>query len=154
MSLPLHCYDDNGRIKPPLLLMFALIFFARSVVVFIASLSFRQDGSLLLSIFYPDKYQFYLTLLGSLLSVSVLFLIGFREKIWKTGRARVFVALPVLLAIICAFDLGLQLYIIAQQGYLFSWPMATIFLITLLIIWYLLLSKHLREILRDWQASV
>jgi hypothetical protein len=152
MVLPLHYYDENGRVKPPLFLMLSLVFLARSIVVFIASLSFREDGGLLLSVFYPDKYQFYLTLASAIPSVALLLFIGFRERIWKAQRSSLFIILPFALALILIYDLCVQLYIISQQHFVYSWPMASTLLITLVIIWYLMLSKTLRILIRDWRA--
>lgn len=150
LPLPLHKYDDNGRVKPPPMLMLSLLFFARSIVVFIASLSFREDGGLLLSLFYPDKYQFYLSLSSAVPALLVIFLIGFREKLWQADKARVFYALPWLIGFVLFIDTSLQLYIIAKLHFQFSWPSALSLLVTMLIIWYLFLSTSIKVLFRDW----
>jgi hypothetical protein len=150
LPLPLHKYDENGRVKPPLMLMLSLIFLARSMVVFIASLSFREDGGLLLSLFYPDKYQFYLSLSSAVPALFLIFLIGFREKLWQANRAKVFLILPWLIGIVLCIDILLQLYIITKLHFEFSWPSATSLLVTMLIVWYLFLSTSIKALFKDW----
>ena len=150
LPLPLHKYDENGRVKPPLTLMLALVFLARSIVVFIASLSFREDGGLLLSLFYPDKYQFYLSLSSAIPALVLIFLIGFREKLWKGDKAKVFYLLPWLIGIVLCIDIILQFYIITKLHFVFSWPSAISLLVTMLIVWYLFLSASVKALFKDW----
>ncbi|MDT0581746.1 MULTISPECIES: DUF2919 domain-containing protein [Alteromonadaceae] len=150
LPLPLHKYDENGRVKPPLMLMLSLVFLARSIVVFIASLSFREDGGLLLSLFYPDKYQFYLSLSSAIPALVLIFVIGFREKIWKAGKAKLFYVLPWFIGIVLCVDILLQLYIVTKLHFQFSWPSALSLLVTMLIVWYLFLSANVKVLIKDW----
>lgn len=153
LKLPLHHYDEAGRIKPPWLLFLCLCFLARGIVVFIASLSFRQDGGLLLSVFYPLKYQFYLSLLTAIPAFMTLFFLGFRERIWKAGNGGLYVALPVVLTYLITSDLIIQLYILRAQRFAFAWPTALTLFAVLLFAWYLLRSKHMRIMLADWRLN-
>lgn len=153
LKLPLHKYDEAGRVKPPWLLFLCLCFLARGIVVFIASLSFRQDGGLLLSIFYPLKYQFYLSLLTAIPAIMTLLFVGFRERIWNAGKGALYLAVPVLLAYLIASDLIIQLYILREQHFAFAWPTALTLFSVLLFAWYLISSKHMRIMLSDWQLN-
>ena len=153
LKLPLHKYDDAGRVKPPWLLFLCLCFLARGIVVFIASLSFRQDGGLLLSIFYPLKYQFYLSLLTAIPAIMTLLFVGFRERIWKAGKGAFYIGVPVVLAYLIASDLIIQLYILRAQHFAFAWPTALTLFSVLLFAWYLIRSKHMRIMLADWRLN-
>ena len=153
LKLPLHKYDEAGRVKPPWLLFLCLCFMARGIVVFIASLSFRQDGGLLLSIFYPVKYQFYLSLLTAIPAIFTLLLLGFREKIWKAELGLIYLGLPVILAYLLISDLLIQLYILRAQHFAFAWPTALTLFSVLLLAWYLATSKHIRIMLADWRLN-
>jgi hypothetical protein len=153
LKLPLHKYDEAGRVKPPWLLFVCLCFMARGIVVFIASLSFRQDGGLLLSIFYPVKYQFYLSLLTAIPAILTLFFLGFRERIWKAGKGVVYIGLPILLSYLLLSDLFIQIYILRAQHFAFAWPTALSLLSVMLFCWYLLRSKHMRIMLADWRLN-
>lgn len=153
LKLPLHKYDDAGRVKPPWLLFLCLCFLARGIVVFIASLSFRQDGGLLLTIFYPLKYQFYLSLLTAVPALMTLLFLGFRERVWKADGGKFYVILPVLLAYLCVSDFVIQVYILRAQQFAFAWPTALTLFSVLLFTWYLLSSKHMRIMLSDWRLN-
>ncbi|MFT6330728.1 MAG: hypothetical protein ACJAYN_002674 [Bermanella sp.] len=153
MKLPLYKYDEAGRVKPPWLLFLCLCFLARGIVVFIASLSFRQDGGLLLSIFYPLKYQFYLSLLTALPAILTLLFLGFRERVWKADRGGFYAGLPVVIAYLVISDLIIQLYILRAQHFAFAWPTALTLFSAFLFAWYLVTSKHLRIMLADWRLN-
>jgi hypothetical protein len=153
IKLPLHKYDEAGRVKPPWLLFLCLCFFARGIVVFIASLSFRQDGGLLLSIFYPLKYQFYLSLLTAIPAIMTLLFLGFRERVWKADRGIFYIGLPIVLSYLIISDVVIQLYILRAQYFAFAWPKALTLFSVLLFAWYLVTSKHIRIMLADWRLN-
>ncbi len=153
LKLPLHKYDEAGRVKPPWLFFLCLCFMARGIVVFVASLSFRQDGGLLLSIFYPLKYQFYLSLLTAIPAIMTLLFVGFRERIWKAGKGALYLAVPAVLAYLIASDLIIQIYILRAQQFAFAWPTALTLFSVLLFAWYLISSKHMRIMLADWRLN-
>jgi hypothetical protein len=144
MKLPLYKYDEAGRVKPPWLLFLCLCFLARGIVVFIASLSFRQDGGLLLSIFYPLKYQFYLSLFTALPAI---------ERVWKAHRGGFYAGLPLVIAYLIISDVIIQLYILRAQHFAFAWPTALTLFSVFLFAWYLVTSKHLRIMLADWRLN-
>jgi hypothetical protein len=153
IKLPLHKYDEAGRVKPPWLLFFCLCFLARGIVVFIASLSFRQDGGLLLSIFYPLKYQFYLSLLTAIPAIMTLLFLGFRERVWKASLGNFYIGLPIVLGYLIISDVVIQLYILRAQYFAFAWPKALTLFCVLLLAWYLVTSKHMRIMLADWRLN-
>lgn len=153
LKLPLHKYDDAGRVKPPWMLFLALCFFARGIVVFIASLSFRQDGGLLLGVFYPLKYQFYLSLLTAVPALITLVFFGFRERVWKANRAWLYVSLPTIFSYLVISDLAIQIYILRDQHFAFAWPTALTLISVLAIGWYLFVSKHMKTMLSDWRLN-
>jgi hypothetical protein len=153
IKLPLHKYDEAGRVKPPWLLFLCLCFLARGIVVFIASLSFRQDGGLLLSIFYPLKYQFYLSLLTAIPAIITLLFLGFRERVWKASLGIFYIGLPIVLGYLIISDVVIQLYILRAQYFAFAWPKALTLFSVLLLAWYLVTSKHMRIMLADWRLN-
>mgnify|MGYP000181844934 CR=1 FL=1 len=153
IRLPLHKYDEAGRVKPPWLLFLCLCFLARGIVVFIASLSFRQDGGLLLSLFYPLKHQFYLSLLTAIPAIMTLLFLGFRERVWKASLGKFYIGLPIVLGYLIISDIVIQLYILRAQYFAFAWPKALALFSVLLLAWYLVTSKHMRIMLADWRLN-
>ena len=97
---PFRDYDKHGCLKPPVWLYLALAFLLRSYVIWIISLSFRQDSTRLLSLFYPDKHSFMLELIvalpaviaAALASLRRIDMPGWLQLGWHKIRAVVFFA--------------------------------------------------------------
>lgn len=153
LPLPLHKYDDAGRVKPPWLLYAGLLFMARAVVVFIASVSFRQDSSRLLSLFYPDKYHFYMAMSVAVPALFLVLLIGFREKIWQAEGGGWYRLLPLLLGALIVTDFIVQIYIINAKAFLFEYSTAASLLVMAFFTIYLCKSRHMRYLFKDWRLN-
>ncbi len=149
--LPLHYYDAEGRIKPNRLMYLSLLFLIRGYLVFIASLSYRQDPSLILSLFYPDKGYFYFSLLLGLPALLIMGMVFWRHKLVE-GRARVvFRPVRYMLLFSLAID-GVFHLLMAHQGHWqFSWVIALTLLLDMLFAAYWYRSRTLKLMLKDWQ---
>lgn len=153
LLLPLHKYDEAGRVKPSFLLYLILFFLCRPILVFIASISLRQDQVAILSLFYPDKYHFYMALIHAAPALIVLALISYREKLWVKERILPFAAIPWLLAVAIVSDLLIQLYILRSQQFAFEWTYAVGLIGAMISSLYLTKSRHIKVMLSDWSAS-
>jgi hypothetical protein len=151
LMLPLDNYDEAGRVKPPSLLFAALVFLLRPMIVFIASVTFREDQTKLLSLFYPDKYQFYMSLSHAVPALIILLIMSFREKIWDANNYPVISMIPILLVFAFISDACVQVYILQSESFGFSWPHASSFIGLLLFGLYTFKSQHLRVMLADWK---
>ncbi|MGB1297009.1 MAG: DUF2919 family protein [Psychrobium sp.] len=56
---PFRDYDKHGCIKLPLLLYVALAYLLKGYVIWIVSLSYRENPATLLNVFYPSRSDFY-----------------------------------------------------------------------------------------------
>lgn len=153
LMLPLDNYDESGRVKPPSLFYAALVFLMRPVIVFIASVTFREDQTKLLSIFYPDKEQFYLALSHAVPALLILLIISFREKIWESGRYAFIKAIPLLLTFAIIADACVQLFILNSEGFKFAWAHAFSFLGLLMFGLYAYKSQHFKVMVDDWKQA-
>lgn len=153
LMLPLHHYDDQGRIKPPWPLYLTLFFLIRGYLIFIASASYMADGSVLLKVFYPDKAEFYASLWLGFPSLLLLVLLVWRQRILDSPWRGVFRCLwPLTLCSLLA-DLGVHLHHAWQSQWLFSWPLALTLVLDGVLLGYWSRSRLLRLMLFDWQQS-
>ncbi len=115
---PFTHYDKHGVLKPPLVLYGCLIFLVRSYFIWIAALSFRQDTSRLLGLFYPDKQSFVTALLVGLPALVVAIIVSGR----RNGMPAIFKILwgkiNYLLAICAALQLASLLVDLPQFHHL------------------------------------
>lgn len=56
---PFTDYDKHGCLKLPLLMYLALAYLLKGYVIWIVSLSYRQEPAALLNVFYPSRSDFY-----------------------------------------------------------------------------------------------
>ncbi|NDO72923.1 DUF2919 domain-containing protein [Shewanella sp. SE1] len=145
--------DNDGHIKPPLLLYIIVLFLARGWCVFVASLTQASDRAALVRLFYPEKSDFLSSLAAGAGALLIYGLI-------LAERKRVFEALIPLfrqirgwLVLLLGIDGVLLIQRLGHNDWLFSWNLA---LDALLLFWsllYLVKSVHLRHYLNDWQKQ-
>lgn len=123
------------------------------MLVFVATMSVRSHSSELLALFYPERDYLYLSLAIAFPGLLSLFILGFREKIWRANKVWLFLLLkPLLLCSILA-DLGLHFILADLQYWLFSWVIAITLLLDFLAGYFIIKDKHTKLMIRDWQIS-
>jgi len=148
--LALKYYDEAGRVVPSAALYWCLLYMCRSFLVFIAALSFRQDSSSLLALFYPDKGYLYISLLCAIPAVLVLLIMSFRDKIRLKGHCWLFTLIKPLILATLAADVVFHLAIGNKQYWAFSWLIALTLLVDMLCLYFVGKDRHLSFMLKDW----
>ena len=148
--LALKHYDEAGRILPAGAFYWCLLYLCRGYFVFIASLSFRQDSSALLTIFYPDKVYFYASLIIALPAFMVLAVVSFRERIWRRGYALAFKIVKPFLLVTLLADAVFHVAMARQQHWQFSWLIALTLLIDGFCMFFVMKDRHLKLMINDW----
>ena len=148
--MPLKYYDEAGRVIPAAALYWCLLFMCRSYLVFIAALSFRQDSSGLLALFYPDKGYLYASLLGAIPALVVLLIISFREKIRNRAYSGLFSLIKPLLLLTLLADIAFHIGMANKQYWEFSWLIALTLLADMLCLYFVGKDRHLSFMLKDW----
>lgn len=138
---------------PPKMLWWCLLFCSKSYLLFAASLSSFGQTERLLSLFYPQQTLLYVGLLIGLPAVVVFACIGFKEALWRNlGHAW-----PRLIKPTIALSLLGQLLVLgisaAQQRWSFSWAVGVGMLTSMILLYWLLKSRHLRIMISDWQTA-
>lgn len=136
--------DKEGRAQIPLALLLVFLYQLRGYVAGIISLTFADDRTRLLDLFYQSSEQFGLMLLVGLPALVVLLATTFAgedEPNWANAVMRF--SQPLLLAA-WLFDGVLIGSLIVEQHAVFSFALAAIVMGWLISLWYLLKSRHWR----------
>lgn len=149
--MALKYYDEAGRVLPSAALYWCLLYMCRSYLVFIAALSFRQDTSSLLALFYPDKSYLYTSFLAAIPALLVLLIMSFREKIRHIGYSRLFTLIKPFILLTLGADIAFHLAIANKQYWAFSWLIALTLLVDMLCLYFVGKDRHLSFMLVDWR---
>lgn len=148
--LPLKHYDNEGRIKPNWAVFASLLVLMRAFLVFIASISYRPDTGLLLSLFYPDRHYFYASLLVGLPALLVMLMVVWRHWLRERWRGIFWLVKPLVILALLA-DLLLHVHMANHSHWAFSWLVALTLLADMLMLMYWLRSNTLKLMLMDWR---
>lgn len=136
--------DKEGRAAVPLMLMLVLLFEVRGYVAGIISLTFNEDRTRLLKLFYTTTEQFGLMLVVGLPALLVLLATAFAgedKRNWANAFMRF--AQPVLCVSLVA-DAVLIGWLFVEQHGAFSFGRASIVFGWFVCVWYLMNSRHWR----------
>jgi hypothetical protein len=150
LKFPLNHYDEAGRLKPPLLFYVFLLFLCRGFLLLVISLSFREDSSRMMSLFYPSKWDFYWSLLPSVPAIVILGLFAQRSKLWEKGRYGMFKFIPAIFLLALLADIAVQLSILFRMDFRFSFTHGLSLLIAGVGLAYAAKSRHMKDLPRDW----
>ena len=112
---PFMDYDRYGCLKPPRRLYWTLAFLLRSYLVWIAALSFRQDSTRMMDLFYPDNRVFFAAMLEASIALVVAVVVCLRRPgmprfiqwLWRQSRRLLVVAVTIQLVLaISRFDVN------------------------------------------------
>jgi len=120
LKYPLHHYDEGGRLKPPLLLYIFLLFVCRGFILLIISLSFREDSDRMMGLFFPNKFDFYWSLLPTVPALGLLAILSQRSKLWQKQRLRMFSWILPLFVFALVLDIAIQVSILSRIHFEFS----------------------------------
>lgn len=140
--------------RPSISLWLCSIYLAKTYLIFIASLTYRENSEGLLALFYPVKQDLYIGMLIGITGLFIFILCGFREKVWKTGKAYLFSAIKFSLLLGLLSDMIFNLYLAQQQYWLFSWNIGAIVLLDFYWLYWALSSKYLAFMLLDWKFEL
>lgn len=82
-------YDAHGLLRMPLPFWALLLLQARTWLLFVMAGASRQQGSELLSLFYPDTQRFWIGIALGLPAALALILMGYRQRwprLWAAWR--------------------------------------------------------------------
>lgn len=150
-AIPLRHFDNNGRVKPNWAFWASVLFLLRSYAVLLAALSFRQDSSALLSLFYPQQTVLYQSLLSGIPVIIAVGCISFREAIANKLLRWPFQFILPLLGLGLVGDFTHYILLAMEMHWRFSWAAAIALTGNIIVALYLFRSLLLRAFVVDWQ---
>ncbi len=102
-------YDSQGRLRLPFLFWCVLLLQARTWVLFVLAGASRDQGTVLLNLFYPDRDNFWLGLLPGVPAV-LAFLLSGRRQLWPRLWAGLYVLLIVAQLVLLGWQPWLWLH--------------------------------------------
>lgn len=131
-------FDSQGRLRLPFLFWCLLLLQARTWVLFLMAGASRDQGDVLLNLFYPDHSLFWIGLLPGVPAVLAFLLSGRRHvypRVWRWLRPMLVVAQVILLC----WQPWLWL-----SGEPLSGIGLSLFLLDVFALWWLLTNSRLR----------
>lgn len=141
---PLQHYTEAGDLKAPKLLLYILLFLARTWVLLIISIVSRETGHKILPLFYPDTMHFYFGL-GVGFFVLIVFFISGRRHAQDKWALKYWPICFYLIVLSALGDLALQLYYLNLDHFRYS---VTASIQLVLVAWsliYIIRSQQLRD---------
>lgn len=153
LPLPLHCYEESGRIKPPRWLPLILALGCKDILLVIAAMTLPEHTSRLLSILYQSNTHMAWQLLLALPFVVVFAMVSFREKLFKKGCSRWANWVRPLCIGGFTFDLANQGYSLQAIHWQFSLHIGVFIMLYGLAIMTVVRSRHLKLMQIDWRKG-
>ena len=150
-AIPLRHFDAKGHVKPNWAFWASVLFLLRSYAVLVAALSFRQDSSALLSLFYPQQTVLYQSLLSGIPIIIAVACVSFRETIANKALHWPFRLILPLLILGLVGDFGHYVLLAMEMHWRFSWAAAIALTGNVIVALYLFRSLLLRAFVEDWQ---
>lgn len=149
IPLPLHCYDESGLIVPPTMLYVCSLWLCKGFLILLVSVSFRDNSTALLELFYPQSIHWYMSMMPALIGIVALVSLSLREKLRE--RHVNYFQRHVSKILLCGLfvNLVLQSYFVFEANGQFYWSYAAAIALTCALIVYLLRSKHTTLYERD-----
>lgn len=151
LKLPLHCYDEAGRIKPPLWLNLVFLVCLADWIILVFALAIRDQTTFLLALFYPSRLTLGLSLVSGAPALLALVLISRREKQWQQQRYRWSRYILPLVAVSLVAQVSLQVVPLMAQFWRFQPVVAARMLASVCACYALIKSRHLRWMVADWR---
>ncbi|MBT0586495.1 DUF2919 family protein [Alteromonas oceanisediminis] len=149
IPLPLHCYDESGHIKPPLMLYLCAIWLCKGLVVLILSASLRDNATALISLFYPDTGHWYQSVIPAMFGITSLLILSLRDTLRARNALQWQRQVKHILLAGLSVSVIIQLRLVAINHGQFEWASGILLLVSLACAGYLLRSRHVVLFVRD-----
>lgn len=150
LPLPLHCYDQAGRVIPPKLFWLSCLFLIKSWLIFLGSVTIRGKEKEILEFWFPIHQDLYVSLALGLPALVAMLLTSHRGKLWEKGRTLWVYWVGVLLSVAILAQLIYLINRLVQAQFNYHHALALSLLGVILIGVYMLRSQHIRQMFRDW----
>lgn len=143
-------FDLDGKLRVPIGYNLTLLYLLRGYVLWVVSLTYSEDRSLILSLVYPSHTLFVFTLLVGLPALIAFFLLALKSFVKSKGYQLIWQSMPILVVGSLILDVTIQGWGVVTQT-LFLHPVQIIQLIVgVYVLWYWLRSRRIKRFFQLW----
>ncbi|MBE1301616.1 MAG: DUF2919 family protein [Alteromonadaceae bacterium] len=84
--LPLHRYDDEGRVKPPVIYYWVIAYLMRGVIIVLGASGMGVDTKAVLGAFYSSHTQLYAHLFIGIPAIYSFFILSYRKQFYDNEK--------------------------------------------------------------------
>ena len=107
-TIPINAFDEDGWLKPPILIYLNLVILAKGLLLFIASLASFSSGDAILELFFPEKAALYLAIALSVIPIFTL-------AILTLGKLNEYLKIKKGLLMLCVMQIAAELSLLSKS---------------------------------------
>ena len=143
-------FDLDGKVKIPWGYYLVLAYLMRGYLIWIVSLTYRDDRALLLSLIYPNAHTFSLNLVVGLPALLGFLLFGLKSQRSKPWFKAIWRKQQLSLSLALVVDLSIQFWSISSHLVSVHWFQIVLFLTGFYLIWYWFRSNKIKRFFSNW----
>lgn len=143
-------FDLEGKLKTPIGYYLAVGFLLRAYLLWVVSLTYSEDRSLIISFFYSHSSSFFVALTLALPVAFYMVLFSLKSMADQDWYKRIWQHQYWVVAAVFVIDLTHQLYGLMHSLHRTSVGQMLILIATIYLAWYWFKSKKIRRFLTHW----
>ena len=143
-------FDFEGRLKVPLGFYLGIVYLLRGFIIWIISLTYSDDRSLLIGLIYSNVSLFGLTVLTGLPALFTFLLFTLKKQNQKAWYQSIWSVQRQVLLIALFVDLTLQLSTISYHITQVHWFQMILLILGGYLFWYWFKSEKIKRFFRNW----
>lgn len=118
--LPLHRYDDEGRVKPPVIYFWVIAYLMRGIIIVLGASGMGVDTKAVLGAFYPSHTQLYAHLLIGIPAIYSFFILSYRKQFYDNEKLFWLKTVKPALLIGLLLDLAFNIFLAYSINWVFD----------------------------------
>ena len=143
-------FDFDGKVKIPLGYYFVLLYLLRGYALWVVSLTYRDDPTLILSLIYNDQRSFFYSLTVGLPAIFTFALFSLKSQKEKPWFILLWSKQRSLLMIALALDVVGQIVSLVKFTSTPHWSQMLLLLSGIYLLWYWIKSLKIRRFFNNW----
>ena len=153
LQFAIKYYDQEGRLKPSVWLVFSCLYLARGWLLLAFSYSGTETPYVVLNRLYPASQSLLLALIIALPSVFSLIAISYHRWIYQHWSGFPWLWIKWLMVLVALVECVIHVLNARAQYWLFHYLTSVQLLASVLILLWLLRSQYVTAMLKDWSSS-
>ena len=143
-------FDFDGKLKIPVGFYLVLLYLLRGYVLWVISLTYRDDPTLILSLIYNDSRLFFYSLLIGVPAAASFVLFSLKSQKQKPWFIKCWKGQRWLLAISLILDLAAQIFVFIRGVNTAHWSQMILLILGVYLLWYWIKSLKIKRFFSNW----